>query len=64
MKFIGIVLIIVGLLAIVLPADAAYLVYLKWAEQWGQATALGIKVGLVALGLIFYFIGNSQKASR
>lgn len=64
MKFIGIVLIAVGLLAILLPANTAYIVYLKWAERWGQATALGIKVGLIALGAIIYLIGNNLKSSR
>ncbi len=48
---------LVGLLALVLPFANANFLFLKWADQWGAATAFGIKAGIVFLGFLLWRFG-------
>jgi len=58
MKQIGSAMAIFGLLAIVLSFFNSVPSILVWIYNWGETVAWAIKIGLVVVGAILYFMGN------
>ena len=61
MKKTGSTLITLGLLAIVLNFVNRVPSILIWVYAWGETTAWIIKIGVVVLGAILYFIGKNEE---
>lgn len=61
MKEIGKYMAIAGLLAIGLNFANRVPRVLMWIYTWGETVAWGIKIGLVIVGAILYFISGKQK---
>ena len=61
MKKIGSFLILIGLLAVVLNFFNYVPRLLIWIYQWGEGPAWGIKLGIIALGVLLYFAGGSRE---
>jgi hypothetical protein len=57
MRFLGVALMLIGLLALILPYANANFLFLKWADRWGEATSFGIKGGIVFLGFLLWRFG-------
>ena len=53
---------IVGLLAIVLNFANRVPRILMWIYSWGETTAWTIKIGLVVVGAILFFMGNKKES--
>ena len=51
---------ILGLLAIVLNFANMVPRLLMWIYSWGEGVAWAIKIGLVILGAILYFMGTDE----
>ncbi len=64
MKNIGSFLVIIGIAAIVLDFFNAVPGILAWIYNWGNGVAWGIKIALIAIGAIVYFVGNKSESSR
>lgn len=52
---------IVGLLAIGLNFANMVPRVLMWIYTWGETVAWGIKIGLIVVGAILFFIGGKQQ---
>lgn len=61
MKEIGKYMAIVGLLAIGLNFADRVPTVLMWIYNWGETTAWGIKIGLVVVGAILFFVGGNKE---
>lgn len=61
MRKIGTTIFILGVLAIALNFVNMVPRVLMWIYTWGEATAWIIKIGVVALGAILYFIGRKTE---
>ena len=62
MKAIGKYMAIAGLLAIVLNFVNRVPRILMWIYSWGETTAWTIKIGLVVVGAILFFMGNKKES--
>lgn len=56
MKFIGLFLLIAGLVSLVVGFMGANLLVLDWLNQWGEEVGWGIRLGITALGGVLYYI--------
>ena len=61
MKKIGGYLAIIGIATIVLPFLNLQLRFLGWIDNWGETVAWGIKIGLIVIGAVLFFMGGSSK---
>ncbi len=64
MKQIGSFLCLIGILAIVLNFINFVPRILLWIYKWGDGTAWAIKIGLVVVGAILYFLGSRRSATN
>lgn len=55
---------IFGLLAIVLNFVDRVPTLLMWIYNWGDTTAWVIKIGLVVVGAVLYFMGGASASSE
>ncbi|WP_298346203.1 hypothetical protein [uncultured Algibacter sp.] len=62
MRKIGSYMAIFGILAIVLNFFDRVPTLLMWIYSWGDTAAWAIKIGLVVVGAILFFIGNKAEA--
>jgi len=61
MKNIGSTLFVLGVLAIVLNYLDRVPRLVMWIYNWGETTAWAIKIGIILLGAILYFIGYKKE---
>lgn len=61
MKKIGATLMILGALAIALNFVNMVPRVLMWIYNWGEGTAMAIKIGVIVLGALLFFIGRNEK---
>ena len=54
MRFLGLTLILVAVLALLLPLADAGFQFMQWADRWGAATGFGIKAGLAFVGFLLW----------
>lgn len=55
MKFIGLFLLLAGLVSLLLPLIGGNLLVLNWLNQWGDTASWAIRVGITILGLVLFF---------
>lgn len=60
MKFLGILLFVVGLLSLLLPLAGAGLIYLQWAERWGRGPSFAIRGGMLAVGALLWYLNRED----
>lgn len=58
MRKIGTYMVIFGALAIVLNFFDRVPTLLMWIYSWGDIAAWGIKIGLIVVGAILFFVGK------
>ena len=58
MKFLGLFLLIIGLVSILLPLIGGNLLVLKWIDQWGETISWAIRIGITVLGAILYYMNR------
>lgn len=63
MRRIGSYLAIAGVLLIVLPYFGLTIMFLGKVDELGVSTAWAIKLGLIVLGVILFFMGKSSDES-
>ncbi len=56
MKKIGSTMVIIGVLAVLLNFLNRVPTVIAWIYNWGETTAWVIKIGLIVLGVILYFL--------
>lgn len=61
MRKIGSYMAIFGILAIVLNFFDRVPTILMWIYSWGDTAAWGIKIGLVVVGAILFFVGKPSE---
>ncbi len=61
MRRIGMYMALFGLLAIVLNYVGRVPIILEWIYKWGEGVAWGIKIALVVVGAVLFFMGGSAK---
>ncbi|SEC35351.1 hypothetical protein SAMN04489761_2756 [Tenacibaculum sp. MAR_2009_124] len=61
MKKIGSTLVFLGIFAIVLNFVNMVPRVLMWIYAWGETSAWGIKIGIIVLGAILWFIGGKDE---
>jgi hypothetical protein len=61
MKSIGSFMVILGIAAIVFGFMDRVPTILSWMYEWGTGPAWGIKIGLVVVGAVLYFMGSRPK---
>ena len=60
MRKIGSYLAIIGIALIVLPYIGLTIVFTDWIYDWGETVAWAIKIGLIVLGAVLFFIGKPE----
>ena len=61
MRKTGSTLVFLGILAIVLNFVNMVPRVLMWIYAWGETAAWGIKIGIIVLGAILWFIGGKEE---
>ncbi len=61
MRFLGVILIVVGLVSAGVYFLNMNFIFLTWINKWGATTGWIIRGGMVLLGLILYFLGKSSE---
>ncbi|ARS36715.1 hypothetical protein [Pontibacter actiniarum] len=56
MKFIGLFLLLAGLVSLVLGFTGANLLILNWLNQFGETESWAIRIGVTLLGGIIYYV--------
>ncbi len=64
MKSIGSIMFLFGAAALVLGFMDRVPRLLMWIYNWGEGPAWAIKIGLVAVGAILYFMGSRNKGAK
>ncbi len=54
MRFFGVTLMLVALMALILPFAGAGFQFLQWTDRWGVSTGFGIKAGIAFLGFLLW----------
>ena len=54
---------IFGILATALPYFNLQLRLLSWIDMWGETVSWAIKIGLIVIGAILFFMGNKAEAT-
>jgi len=60
MRKIGLYIAIFGLASIILPYFNLQLRILTWVDNWGETVSWGIKIGLIVLGAVLFFLGKPE----
>ena len=60
MKKLGGYMVFFGLFAIVLKFVDRVPTLLAWIYEWGETPAWAIKIGLIVIGAVLYFMGGSK----
>jgi len=60
MRKIGTYAALIGIALIILPYFGLTLRFLDWVNNWGETTAWAIKIGLIVVGAILYFMEKPQ----
>lgn len=60
MKSIGMYMAIAGLASIVLHFMGMNLRLLMWIDMWGETIGWVIRVGLLVVGAVLFFMGNDE----
>ncbi len=60
MKRIGIYTALFGIAAIVLPYFDRQLYILSWIDNWGETVSWIIKIGLIIVGVVLFFVLKSK----
>ncbi len=61
MRKLGMYMALFGVLAIVLNFLDRVPTLLAWIYDWGEGVAWGIKIGLVVVGAVLFFMGKSAE---
>lgn len=61
MRFIGVTLMLVAVMALLLPYAGAGFQFMQWSEAWGATTALAIKVGFAFVGFLLWRLGPRSR---
>lgn len=61
MKSIGAVLVLLGAGSFVLNMLDRQFVVLSWIDNWGSQVGTAIRIGLIVIGAVLWFMGNSRK---
>jgi hypothetical protein len=56
MKFIGLLLLLAGIVSLFLEFTGANLVVLNWLSQFGETGSWAIRIGVTLLGGIIYYL--------
>ncbi|WP_266203274.1 hypothetical protein [Pontibacter kalidii] len=56
MKFIGLFLLLAGLVSLALGLTGANLVVINWLNQFGETASWAIRIGVTLLGGIIYYL--------
>ena len=60
MKRIGIYIALFGIAAIILPYFNRQLSILSWVDNWGEMVSWIIKIGLIIVGVVLFFLLKSK----
>jgi len=60
MKRLGVYMALFGIAAIILPYFNRQLSILSWIDNWGETASWAIKIGIVIVGAILFFMSKSQ----
>ncbi|MFD2246375.1 hypothetical protein [Pontibacter ruber] len=60
MKFLGLLLLLAGIVSLTLEFTGANLLVLNWLNQWGTNLSWAIRIAVTILGGIIYFIHRND----
>lgn len=61
MKQIGMYLAIFGIGSIILSFFQMEFKILMWIDTWGETTGWAIRIGMIVLGAVLFFVGKSKE---
>lgn len=64
MKRIGRFLLIFGIGSVVLYFLNMQFIILAWVDMWGPEVGWAIKVGMIVVGAVLWFLGNKQETVK
>ncbi len=62
MKTIGMYLAIFGIGSIILSFFEMQFKLLIWIDSWGETTGWAIRIGMVVVGIVLFFVGKSKES--
>lgn len=63
MKGIGGLMVLMGAGSFVLNMMGRELVLIMWIDNWGPTVGLAIRIALIAVGAILWFMGHKQESA-
>jgi hypothetical protein len=54
-KYLGLFLLIIGILSLIIPFTGAEFMFLSWISNWGETVAWVIRAGIVGVGAAIYY---------
>jgi hypothetical protein len=54
-KYLGLFLLIIGIVSLILPFTGLEFMFLSWVTNWGETAAWFIRAGIALLGAVLYF---------
>lgn len=60
MKKIGGYMAVIGIALIILPFIGLTVRFTDWIYNWGETVAWAIKIGLIVIGAVLFFMGKSE----
>ena len=61
MRKFGIYFAIFGVASIILPYFNLQLKILMWVDEWGETVSWAIKIGLIVIGAVLFFLGKPEE---
>jgi len=58
MRFLGLLLIFIGVFSVIWYFLGMNLIFLQWIGQWGETTGWLIRGAFIVIGAILYFVGK------
>ncbi|GAB2531131.1 hypothetical protein [Rufibacter soli] len=58
MKFLGLLLFLVGVASLLMAALGVNHLLLLWVDTWGTAIAWALRFGVTLLGLVLYYVNR------
>lgn len=61
MKAIGALLVLFGAASFVLVMMERHISAFSWIDNWGTSTGMAIRIGLIVIGAVLWFVGNRKE---
>jgi CHASE2 domain-containing sensor protein len=63
-RSIGTLFILTGIVSLALMATSYKLIWLLWIDQWGREVGIGLRAGILVLGVVIWAIAKRREMAE